>query len=175
MSVLHNRISRRELKARLENDTTPRKTISFYLYTPIPDPVAFRDDWYLQLSGLGVLGRIYVATEGVNAQISVPLAQFEAFRAFLDRQEPFKSLRLNTAVDDSGKSFFVLDVKVKEKIVADGIDEATVIAHCKARLGGVKAPKSVAFVDAIPRTAAGKMDKKALRIPYWGENARMVN
>jgi acyl-CoA synthetase (AMP-forming)/AMP-acid ligase II len=60
-------------------------------------------------------------------------------------------------------------------VVADGIDEATVIAHCKARLGGVKAPKSVAFVDAIPRTAAGKMDKKALRIPYWGENARMVN
>ena len=60
-------------------------------------------------------------------------------------------------------------------VVADGIDAATVIAHCKARLGGVKAPKSVAFVDAIPRTAAGKMDKKALRIPYWGENARMVN
>jgi len=60
-------------------------------------------------------------------------------------------------------------------VVADGIDEATVIAHCKVRLGGVKAPKSVAFVDAIPRTAAGKMDKKALRIPYWGENARMVN
>ncbi len=60
-------------------------------------------------------------------------------------------------------------------VVADGIDEAAIIAHCKARLGGVKAPKSVAFVDAIPRTAAGKMDKKALRIPYWGENARMVN
>lgn len=60
-------------------------------------------------------------------------------------------------------------------VVAEGIDEAAIIAHCKARLGGVKAPKSVAFVDAIPRTAAGKMDKKALRIPYWGENARMVN
>ena len=60
-------------------------------------------------------------------------------------------------------------------IVGDGIDEAGVIAHAKARLGGVKAPKSVAFVDAIPRTAAGKMDKKALRIPYWGDSGRMVN
>ncbi|MFM5913344.1 MAG: AMP-binding enzyme, partial [Chakrabartia godavariana] len=60
-------------------------------------------------------------------------------------------------------------------VVADGIDDAAIIAHCKARLGGVKAPKSVAFVDSIPRTAAGKMDKKALRIPYWGANARMVN
>jgi len=55
------------------------------------------------------------------------------------------------------------------------IDEAAVIAHAKARLGSVKAPKSVAFVDAIPRTAAGKMDKKALRQPHWGEQARMVN
>ena len=60
-------------------------------------------------------------------------------------------------------------------VVGDGIDEAAIIAHAKARLGGVKAPKSVAFVDAIPRTAAGKMDKKALRIPYWGDSGRMVN
>jgi acyl-CoA synthetase (AMP-forming)/AMP-acid ligase II len=55
------------------------------------------------------------------------------------------------------------------------IDEAAVIAHAKARLGSVKAPKSVEFVDAIPRTGAGKMDKKALRAPHWGELARMVN
>ncbi|MBO9668989.1 MAG: AMP-binding protein [Sphingobium sp.] len=55
------------------------------------------------------------------------------------------------------------------------IDEATIIAHAKARLGSVQAPKSVEFVEAIPRTAAGKMDKKALRAPYWGDAARMVN
>ena len=60
-------------------------------------------------------------------------------------------------------------------VVAEGIDEAAIIAHAKERLGGVKAPKSVAFVAAIPRTAAGKMDKKALRIPYWGDRSRMVN
>ncbi|MEZ5696361.1 MAG: hypothetical protein R3E18_07945 [Sphingomonadaceae bacterium] len=60
-------------------------------------------------------------------------------------------------------------------IVADGITAEEVIAHAKSRLGGVKAPKTVEFQDSIPRTAAGKMDKKALRIPYWGENARMVN
>lgn len=60
-------------------------------------------------------------------------------------------------------------------VVADGIDKAAIIAHAKARLGSVKAPKSVAFVPAIPRTAAGKMDKKALRLPHWGESARMVN
>ncbi|MFM9851185.1 MAG: AMP-binding protein [Sphingomonadaceae bacterium] len=60
-------------------------------------------------------------------------------------------------------------------VVADGIEAAAIIDHAKARLGGVKAPKSVQFIDSIPRTAAGKMDKKALRIAHWGENARMVN
>lgn len=59
-------------------------------------------------------------------------------------------------------------------VVADNIDESRIIAHAKARLGGVKAPKSVAFVAAIPRTAAGKMDKKALRAAYWS-GERMVN
>ncbi|OJU17891.1 MAG: AMP-dependent synthetase [Sphingomonas sp. 66-10] len=60
-------------------------------------------------------------------------------------------------------------------VVAEGTDEQAVIAHAKARLGGVKAPKSVSFVDAIPRTAAGKMDKNALRAGYWRDGARMVN
>ena len=61
-------------------------------------------------------------------------------------------------------------------VVADGIDQrGEIIAHAKARLGGVKAPKSVEFVEAIPRTAAGKMDKKALRANYWSDGDRMVN
>jgi acyl-CoA synthetase (AMP-forming)/AMP-acid ligase II len=65
--------------------------------------------------------------------------------------------------------------QVHALVVAEGIDAAAIIAHAKERLGGVKAPKSVAFVASIPRTAAGKMDKKALRIPYWGDRSRMVN
>jgi fatty-acyl-CoA synthase len=60
-------------------------------------------------------------------------------------------------------------------VVAQGIEPAQIISHVKERLGSVKAPKTIEFTDAIPRTAAGKMDKKALRIEHWGENARMVN
>lgn len=60
-------------------------------------------------------------------------------------------------------------------VVAEGIEDSQIIAHAKARLGGVKAPKSVSFVNSIPRTAAGKMDKKALRKQHWGEQGRMVN
>jgi UPF0176 protein len=121
MPVLHNRVSRKELKLRVQQDPTPRQTISFYLYTPIADPQAFRDQWYLALKDLGILGRIYIADEGVNAQISAPISNMDAFRNFLDSQPPFKGLRLNIAVDDDGKSFFVLDIKVRKKIVADGI------------------------------------------------------
>lgn len=65
--------------------------------------------------------------------------------------------------------------QVHAVVVADGIDAAGIISFAKGRLGGVKAPKSVEFVSEIPRTAAGKMDKKALRAKYWGNSDRMVN
>ncbi len=120
---LHNRVSRKELKERILNDPTPRCTISFYCYFPIDDPQSFRDQWYRDLSEIGVLGRIYVADEGVNAQISIPRANLEALRNYLYAYEPLNGLRLNIAVDDDGKSFYVLDIKVRKRIVADGIED----------------------------------------------------
>lgn len=123
MANLHNRISRKELKERMANDPTPRTTISFYNYQHIPDPKAFRDMLYASLNTLGVMGRIYVAHEGINAQVSLPTENMEAFRTFLYGLEGFDKLRLNIAVDDNGKSFFVLDIKVRHKIVADGIED----------------------------------------------------
>jgi UPF0176 protein len=121
MAVLHNRISQKELKQRLLEEKEPRTTISFYRYFPIADPKAFRDELYLNLEKLSVFGRIYVAQEGINAQLSVPASLFEALRDYLYSIEPLNGLRLNVAVDDDGKSFWVLKIKVREKIVADGI------------------------------------------------------
>ena len=123
MAALHNRISRKELKERIKNDPTPRITISFYYYFKIDDPNVFRNELYRQLKELGVLGRIYVAHEGINAQISLPTANLETFRTYLYSIEPLNGLRLNIAVDDDGKSFYVLDIKVRHKIVADGIND----------------------------------------------------
>ena len=74
---------------------------------------------------LGVLGRIYVAREGVNGQISVPTAQLETFKKRLRAIEGFAGLRLNVAIEDDGKSFFKLKIKVRDKIVADGLDDAS--------------------------------------------------
>lgn len=123
MPVLHNRVSNEELKQLLMEEKEPRTTISFYAYFPIQNPQEFRDYLYKNLHALKVFGRIYVAKEGINAQISVPSEKFENFKVFLYSIEPLNGLRLNIAVDDDGKSFWVLKIKVREKIVADGIDD----------------------------------------------------
>src|SRR5690242_1951845 len=119
--VLHNRVSAAELKRRLLEETFRRITISFYQYARIEDPDAFRDSLYLHLYHLNVFGRIYVAHEGSNAQASVPEHHLEAFRDYLYSILFLEKVRLNIAVEDDGKSFWVLRVKVRDKIVADGI------------------------------------------------------
>lgn len=123
MAVLHNRVSQAELKKKLYAETEHRTTISFYHYFPITDPKQFRDELYKSLHALNVFGRIYVAHEGINAQVSVPDSRVAAFRDYLYSIPPLKGLRLNIAVDDDGKSFWVLKIKVREKIVADGITD----------------------------------------------------
>lgn len=126
MPVLHNRISNEQLKAQLMAETEPRTTISFYKYFTITDPKATRDALYQAFSKLSVFGRVYLAHEGVNAQISVPESKVEAFRELLYGFDPaLNNLRLNIALDDDGKSFWVLRMKVRDRIVADGIDDPT--------------------------------------------------
>ena len=133
MATLHNRVSRRELRARLQADPTPRTTISFYQYTPIPDPKAFRDGLYEDFRAIGVLGRIYVAEEGINAQVSVPTDRLEDLRTRIHAIPGCEGLRLNIAVHDDGRSFFVLDIKVRKQIVADGIQDPAFDMQNKGR------------------------------------------
>ena len=123
MAVLHNRISQAELKKLLYAETEHRTTISFYYYFQVDDPQQFRDELYKALHVLKVFGRIYIAREGINAQISVADSKVEAFKEYLYTIPALNGLRLNIAVDDDGKSFWVLKIKVREKIVADGIDD----------------------------------------------------
>jgi len=123
MAVLHNRVSQKELKEALYKETEPRKTISFYQYFHISDPKSFRDGLYKELHALKVFGRIYVAKEGINAQISVPASAFESLQRYLYSVEGLENVRLNPAIDDDGKSFWVLKVKLREKIVSDGITD----------------------------------------------------
>jgi UPF0176 protein len=123
--ALYNRIEGKVLKEQLlQAPKVDRTTISFYKYHSIENPPVFRDDLYRQLDKLGVLGRIYVAHEGINAQISVPTSNFEAFKTELYSISFLNGIRLNIAVDDNGKSFFKLKILVRKKIVADGLDDS---------------------------------------------------
>lgn len=123
MAVLHNRISRNELRQRLMNEPFKRTTLSFYRYVIIDDAQAMRDQLYLAFSKLQVFGRIYVAREGINAQISLPEDNLQAFRELLDSDPHFKDVPFKIAVEDDGKSFFMLIIKVRPKIVADGLND----------------------------------------------------
>lgn len=132
MAPLYNRLSQDELKKRLAAETIHRHTISFYQYFFIADPVMFRDELYAGLNALNVFGRIYIAQEGINAQISVPEENMNAFRDFLNGFDALSNIRLNIAVESDpnsngktarGKSFWVLKIKVRHKIVADGITD----------------------------------------------------
>ncbi len=120
---LYNKVDKRVLKENLAESKEPRITLSFYQYAHIPNPMVFRNHMYSTLEALGVFGRIYVAKEGINGQISVAKSQFEAFKQSLDEVIFLQGIRLNIAIEDDGKSFYKLIIKVKEKIVADGLND----------------------------------------------------
>ncbi|HEY5919594.1 MAG TPA: rhodanese-related sulfurtransferase [Chryseolinea sp.] len=123
--ALYNRVNGRALKEKMRALPVKRITVSFYRYHHIQDPKAFRDELYQGLDSLNVLGRIYVAPEGINAQISVPEASMDSFRSFINSVSFLNGVRLNTAIQDDGKSFFKLKILVRKKIVADGLDDST--------------------------------------------------
>ena len=124
MKRLHNLEDRRVLLERMRADARPRTTLSFYRYVYLDDPVATRNALYAAWEKLEVLGRTYVAREGINGQISVPTERFAEFKNHLDALGWLPNLRLNVAVEQ-GKSFFKLIVRVREKIVADGLNDDT--------------------------------------------------
>ena len=123
--MLHNRRNTDALRAAARQARVPRTTLSFYRYVRIDDPRGLRDELYAAFERLGVLGRVYVATEGINAQASVPTDGLDALRDYLGATPGLADLRLNLALEDDDASFYKLVVKVRDKIVADGLDDAS--------------------------------------------------
>ena len=123
MSQLVNRTDKNVLKQRLKEETIKRKTISFYRYVQIADPHQLRDELFESWTEFNCFGRIYLAHEGINAQMNVPEDRWPDFEKHLNSIEYFKEVPVKHAVQDDGKSFYKLIVKVREKIVADGIHD----------------------------------------------------
>ena len=120
---LYNKLSAQEVSQILEKAAKNRITLSFYKYAHIKNPRLFRDHLFLSWNPLEVLGRIYVAKEGINAQLSLPKNQIEAFKKHLNTISFLKGVRLNIAIEHNIKSFLKLTIKVRKKIVADGLED----------------------------------------------------
>ncbi len=120
---LINKLSPEELRKKLEAETFSRRTVSFYRYVLIEDPKAMRDILFREWSELDCLGRIYVSHEGINAQMNVPEHHWSAFAESVYSHPEFTDIPFKIAVEDDGKSFLKLAVKVRKNIVADGLPQ----------------------------------------------------
>lgn len=118
-----SRIEKREAVAR---DGIKRRTLSFYKYVKIAEPEAMQERLFTRLNALGCLGRIYVAKEGINAQMNVPVAHWDQFDAFIKAIPEFQGIPYKIAVEEGDvPSFYKLTIKVRNKIVADGLDDSS--------------------------------------------------
>ncbi|MBF8458099.1 rhodanese-related sulfurtransferase [Kaistella sp. G5-32] len=122
---LYNTLSAEERAQLIDEAGKQRLTLSFYAYAKISDPKKFRDELFIAWNALDALGRIYVAHEGINAQMSIPADQIDAFRDTLEVYDFMKGIRLNVAIDQDDHSFLKLTIKVRHKIVADGLNDDT--------------------------------------------------
>jgi UPF0176 protein len=120
---LYNKHSAEERARIIDENSQERITLSFYKYFKLGNPNLFRDHLFIVWSKLDVLGRIYVAKEGINAQLSVPKENYNKFKESLKSLTPLNEIRLNVAIEQYSKSFLKLTIKVREKIVADGLDD----------------------------------------------------
>ena len=122
---LYNKLSAIERARIIDENSQERLTLSFYKYFKLGNPSLFRDHLFILWSDLDVLGRIYVAKEGINAQLSVPEENFEKFKISVNEITPLKDIRLNIAHENFSKSFLKLTIKIRDKIVNDGLDDST--------------------------------------------------
>lgn len=147
---LYNKINSEELKLKLYAEMFRRRTISFYRYFILDEPQSLRDQLYQDWSALNCFGRIYIAREGINAQMSVPEENLEAFFYSLKKYPIFDQIPIKYAIEDDGKSFYKLAIKVRPKLVADGLnDDAFDVTNVGKHLSALEFHEMVASGENI--------------------------
>ena len=117
----YNKLNRELAEKKLAKENFERITLSFYKYVVLTNLKELRTKLFHSWEAIGVLGRIYLAEEGINAQISVPKHNLNKFKTGLYSIPPFFNIPFKIAVEDKKNSFFKLTIKVKKQIVADGL------------------------------------------------------
>ncbi len=149
---MFNKLNKKSALEILNSENFKRITVSFYKYVIINSPDSLRDKLYVDWNNLNVFGRIYLAKEGINAQLSVPEFNWNEFIEKLSSYVFLKNIPLKIAVEDDGKSFFKLTIKVKNQIVADGLsieeyDVTNVGKHLNAKQWNEAMEKGAVVVD----------------------------
>ena len=165
--MLENRIDKRVLKERLMNETFKRKTLSFYKYFNIENPQEFRNDFYRYLEALNCFGRIYLAHEGINAQMNVPEYNVDKLMKYLYSIPELNNVPIKWAIEDDGKSFYKLTIKVRQKIVADGLENNS---YDLSKVG--KHLSALEFHEAIDKPGTIVVD---MRNHYESEIGHFIN
>jgi UPF0176 protein len=120
--ILFNKVGRDILKKELAAEPFDRITASFYAYHPIENPQAVRDQLFITWNKLNILGRIYIATEGINAQLSAPEQNWSEFCETMNSFPFLRNVPIKKAIQE-GNSFYKLTIKVRKELVAYGVPE----------------------------------------------------
>ena len=149
---MFNKLSKEQCLEILNQEEFKRITVSFYRYVILEFPLKLRDELYKKWKELKVLGRIYLSTEGINAQLSIPEFNWEIFVKTLNSKKEFVDMPFKSALEDDGKSFFKLTIKVRNQIVADGLrkseyDVTNVGKHLDAKEWNRALEKGATIVD----------------------------
>ena len=119
---LFNKIDKEELKLALSNETFERFTASFYHYVKLSSPESFRNKLYIEWNQMHVFGRVYIASEGINAQVSIPEHNWDKFCNHLKTIPELGEISIKQAIQE-GHSFYKLKIKVRNELVAYGVSE----------------------------------------------------
>ncbi len=183
-------LNKQEAREKLHNETFERVTVSLYKYVIIKNPQEMRDYLFNIWTKLDCLGRIYIAEEGINAQMSVPKHHWEEFKTLLYAIPEFTGVPFKIGIHHK-TSFYKLQIKVKKQIVADGLsiqdydienvgnhltaeewnaameDDETIVVdmrnHYESEIGhfdGAVTPQVDTFREELPRVAEDLKNNK---------------
>jgi acyl-CoA synthetase (AMP-forming)/AMP-acid ligase II len=135
---------------------------------------AFRDGWY-RTGDIGVAdaeGYVTLVDRKSDMIVSGGFNVFpaEVERALLSHPDVLDAAVIGVPHPDWGEAVTaVIEPRPGAEVAPD-----TLIALCKARLGSLKAPKTVEFRERLPRNATGKVLRREIRAPYWAGRDRAI-
>ena len=180
---LYNKLSAEERARIIDENSQERITLSFYKYFKLGNTSLFRDHLYMSWSNLDILGRIYVANEGINAQLSVPKENFEKFKISVNEFSPLKGIRLNISSwrrpnpnsipwDTKAAGLYMICTLSKHEAESNGYTDSLMLDHegniaeatganifFKNETGELHTPTPDSFLDGITRREVIKIAK----------------